>query len=101
MDFQNVKPGSTPPVCFSCGRELPKKDFKKFHKNVKKLQSEGKDENEAQKITLDNIGNPLSQIYYSVCCRVMFLGDPYEHRQFKKLYNYDAKSQHVSYEDNI
>jgi DNA-directed RNA polymerase subunit N (RpoN/RPB10) len=97
MDFQKVKPGSTPTVCFYCGNDLPEDDFEKFHEAVLGYQKKGEPEDAAQKMTLDNIDKVLSKIYYLPCCRSMFMGDPYEYRKLKKLYNYEDMSEQVKF----
>lgn len=72
------------PLCFSCGNALPVDDYELFHKLVEEYVYEGMDENAAQKIVLDG---KLSKIYHRVCCRIMFIGDPYEYRKKMGLYN--------------
>jgi len=68
-----VKRISPPPVCFSCGRKLPEKDFNIFHQRVEGV--------EGQQLVLDEMGYPLA------CCRRMFLGDDDEYRRIMALYD--------------
>lgn len=67
------KPIPPAPQCFSCGRNLPEKDYNEFHERV--------DGGEPHHIVLDKMGYPIE------CCRRMFLGDPVEHRIIMGLYD--------------
>lgn len=74
---------SPPPACFSCGNELPEKDYDLFHKCVENLIKKGEKESNAQKKVLDG---SLSKPYIRDCCRLMFIGDPLEYRKMSEPY---------------
>jgi hypothetical protein len=90
-----------PPLCFSCGNDLPEGDFDLFHELVDKYVYEGIEENAAEKMVLDGFipdvlekwlhSNEmkilkLSKIYHKQCCRIMFQGDALEYRKGMALY---------------
>lgn len=92
-----------PPLCFSCGNELPENDFDLFHELVGKYVYEGIEENAAEKMVLDGfipdvfekclhndlrrgVPQKLSKIYHKQCCRIMFQGDALEYRKGMALY---------------
>ena len=74
---------SPPPVCFSCGCEIPEDDYNLFHKYVEEYVKKGDKESNAQKKVLDS---KLSKPYIRDCCRIMFMGDPLEYRKLSELY---------------
>ena len=78
------------PLCFSCGNNLPALDFDLYHYTVKTLLTEGQPEDAAIKITLDS---KLSKPYPRICCRSMFLGDPYEYRKKMAMYDLSTLNQ--------
>ena len=78
------------PLCFSCGNTLPENDFEVYHQTISKMMDDGKPEDAAIKITLDS---KLSKLYPRICCRSMFLGDPYEYRKKMALYDLSALNQ--------
>jgi DNA-directed RNA polymerase subunit N (RpoN/RPB10) len=84
-----------PPLCFSCGNELPESDYKLFHKLMREYVYSGVEENAAEKIILDGVeleqfsfSEPrrLSKVYQRTCCRLMFQGDAYEYRKYMGMY---------------
>ncbi len=97
-----------PPQCFSCGNDLIDTDFDKFHELVQQCITENDptvmgfvklSENAAQKLVLDGT-HPilkLSKSYSKICCRTMFLGDPYEYRKYMKLYDLTKVDEHVQF----
>jgi len=68
-----VKRISPPPCCWSCGQNLPEKDFDAFHEQC--------DSDKGQQLVLDEMKYPLA------CCRRMFLGDNPEYRRIMALYD--------------
>jgi len=81
MDEATIKPA---PLCFSCGNDLPEKDYDLYHKLLQNKMKDGTEEDAARKIILDN---ELSKVYQRICCRIMFIGDPIEYRKGMALYN--------------
>jgi len=77
------------PLCFSCGNILPPSDFDLYHYTVKSLMNKHP-EDAAIKITLDS---KLSKPYLKICCRSMFLGDPYEYRKKMAMYDLSTLNQ--------
>jgi hypothetical protein len=77
------KKNGIPPLCFTCGNELPEKDFEDFHNFCEVLVEKGNNQIEAEKLVLDGY---LSKIYPRVCCRLMFQGDPIEFRKNQAFY---------------
>jgi DNA-directed RNA polymerase subunit N (RpoN/RPB10) len=87
-----------PPLCFSCGNELPESDYDLFHKLMREHVYNGVEENAAEKIILDGVvleqkgvsfsnePRKLSKIYQRTCCRLMFQGDAYEYRKYMGMY---------------
>ena len=75
-----IKPA---PLCFSCGNELPEKDYDLYHKLLQHKIGTGINEDAARKVILDN---ELSNVYQRTCCRIMFIGDPIEYRRGIALY---------------
>ena len=82
-----------PPNCFSCGNELPDSDFENFHLVIQKRIHKGETEEYATKITLDG---DLSKPYPRLCCRIMFMGDNLDYRNYSALYvnNLDKTISH-------
>lgn len=62
-----------PRKCFSCGRDIPEKDYDKFHS----MKKEGK---YTDPCILDKLK------YFLPCCRRMLLGDNKEYREIMTLY---------------
>ena len=75
------------PTCFSCGNSLPASDFDLYHYTVKNMNIP---EDTAIKIALDS---KLSKPYPRICCRSMFLGDPYEYRKKMAMYDLSTLNQ--------
>jgi hypothetical protein len=61
---------------------LLESDFDLFHELVEKYTKMSPEA--AAKYILDS---QLSKVYHKLCCRSMFLGDPYEYRQKMALYD--------------
>lgn len=83
-----------PPLCFSCGNNLPIADYDLFHSLVKEFVNSFIPEDAAQKIILDS---RLSKPYPRRCCRTMFLGDAIEYRNKMKLYDMSKLDVGTSY----
>lgn len=73
MDFAF---GDPPPQCFSCGKEIRKKEYRKFYKKVQ--------DGELQQKVLDEMN------FFSPCCRRMFISDNYELRKKIKMYDHNT-----------
>jgi len=89
MEYK-IKTIDPPNLCFSCGNDLIKEDFDLFHKLTDLYTKENSplgvqlSQEAAWKIILDG---KLSKIYSRICCRTMFISDPYEYRQKMALYD--------------
>lgn len=64
------------PLCFSCGRSIPHRDYAIFHALKEEYSSEQK--------LMDDME------YLSECCRRMFVGDAIECRRILALYDMET-----------
>jgi len=84
-----------PPLCFSCGNNLPEADFDLYHELVSELSKKKKlSEDAASKIVLDG---RLSKPYIRPCCRTMFVGDAIEYRRAQALYDFSDINEQVKW----
>jgi DNA-directed RNA polymerase subunit N (RpoN/RPB10) len=86
---------SPPPLCFSCGNNLPESDFDNYHILVAAISKVQKcSEDCASKIVLDS---RLSKPYIRPCCRTMFVGDALEYRQAQAFYDFSKINDQVKF----
>lgn len=113
MMQKTIKP---PPLCFSCGKNLPESDFDLFHElkrrmideeflknnhevnnlkiNDDKAHVDSEDDYESNDFFIDEnaiekiiLDSKLSTPYIRRCCRSMFIGDAIEYRTLSALYD--------------
>lgn len=69
-----------PPMCFSCGRQIPEHDYDIYRERTHT-------DKENPRYVLDDMNYPLK------CCRRMFIGDAYEARRLGGLYDYSTLNE--------
>lgn len=100
-----IKSIPPPPVCFTCGNNLPVSDFDLFHLLTEEYTTIGALNHENQKLIILTrevawkyiLDCKLSKIYVKRCCRLMFMGDAYEYRKDMALYNLNKLNDHVTF----